>query len=80
MGTISSTTADVENMAAVAWRIYLAENTDRLGDVVKHVQHFYEWATVYFFTNINWSPKHDFKLIACDFERANLHFSKNKLI
>ena len=36
MGKISSNTADVENVAAVAWRVYLAKNLDRLGDVVKH--------------------------------------------
>ena len=34
LGGISSSTADVENMATVAWRINLTENTDRLGGVV----------------------------------------------
>ena len=29
---------------------------------------------------MNWSPKHDFKLIARSFERTNFHFSKNSLI
>ena len=40
MGKISSNTADVENVAAVAWRVHLAKNPDRLGDVVKHDQYF----------------------------------------
>ena len=79
-GSISSRTANVEYVAAFAWRIHFAENTDRLGNDVKHVQYSYEWATAYLFTNMNWSPKQDFNLIARDFERANLHFCKNSLI
>ena len=81
MGKISSSTADVENMATIAWRINFAENPDGLGDVVKRVrQYFSEWAAAYLFTNMNWSPKHDFKLIACSIERTNFYFSKNSLI
>ena len=81
MGKISSSTADVENMATVAWRINLAENLDGLGDVIKRVsQYFSEWAAAYLSTNMNWSPKHDFKLIACSIERTNFYFSKNSLI
>jgi hypothetical protein len=34
LGRISSSTADVENKAAFTWRIYLAENTDRLEDEI----------------------------------------------
>ena len=66
-------------MATVAWRIYLAENPDRLGDVVKRVHYFYEWVA-YLFANMDWSPKHDFELFARGFERTNLHFPKNSLI
>ena len=81
MGKISSSTADVENMATIAWRIDLAENPDSLGDVVKRVsQYFSEWAAAYLFTNMNWSPKHDFKLIVCNIERTNFYFSKNSLM
>ena len=35
LGRISPSTADVENVAAVAWRIYFAKDSDRLGKDVK---------------------------------------------
>ena len=40
MSRISSSAADVENMAAVARWVHFAENPDGLRGVVKHVQYF----------------------------------------